>query len=313
MAKDYYKILDVERSASADEIKKAFRKKAMEHHPDRASDKVAAEAKFKEANEAYAVLSDPEKRQQYDRFGAEGFGRRFSQEDIFSNFDFGSVQDIFGGGGGGGDIFSKIFGGFGGFGGSGGASCGGGSCGCNHQTGGPPRGQDARSEITVGFEEAALGGERQITLQVPGQGTRSLKVKIPAGTRDGSKLRLKGQGAPAQAGGQAGDLYLEIKVAPDPRFRRRDEHDLEVDVTLPVLELILGGSVEVPTLRDGIKKVKIRPGTQPGTTIRLPGFGLPTIKKAGQGDLFALLRTVVPDQLSDEQKTLFEQLRESGL
>jgi curved DNA-binding protein len=299
VAKDYYELLGVARDASADEIKKAFRKKALEHHPDRAEDKVAAEARFKEINEAYAVLSDEQKRRQYDMFGSDRFHQQFSQEDIFDNSRVGSIQDILGDLGFGGDIFSRIFGRFGG---RGPAGFGGDPFGAA-----PARGQDAESVITVSFDEAIAGGDRQIAVGPPGGPTRSLNVKIPPGTTDGTRLRLKGQ-----AGGTPpGDLYLRIQVLPHPRFRLRDnQRDLEVEVTVNVLDLILGGSASVPTLRAGDKKVKVQPGTQPGTTIRLKGFGVPG---EPAGDLYATVRATFPEDLTDEQRELFEKLRATGL
>ena len=313
MAKDYYQLLGIERSASADEIKKAFRKKAMEHHPDRADDKVAAEAKFKEINEAYAVLSDTEKRQAYDTYGADGFRQRFSQEDIFNSANFGSFSEMFGDMGLGGDVFSRIFGG------SGGKRAGpgfGGSSFFNQGKpfgGGPTKGQDAETKITVSFDEAINGGERQVSLRQPDGGTRSLNIKIPAGSEHGSKLRLKEQGHPAPAGGTAGDLYLQIEVATHPQFKRRGKLDLEVDVQLGLVDLALGCSVDVPTLREGEKRIKVKGGTQPGTAIRLKGFGVPKSGSRAAGDLYACVQVSVPEELSSEQKKLFEKLRKSGL
>ncbi len=296
MAKDYYEILGVQRDASQDEIKKAFRKKALEHHPDRAEgDKSAAEARFKEVNEAYAVLSDESKRQQYDMFGSDRFRQQFSQEDIFDSTSFGSIQDILGDLGFGGDIFSRIFGRFGGRGGARADPFAG---------AGRQRAPDAESAITIPFEEAMAGSERQLAVGPPGGPTRSLTVKIPPGTRDGTRLRLKGQ-----AGGTPpGDLYLRIQVLPHPHFRLRGERDLEIEIAVNVIDLILGGSARVPTLRDGDKKVKVNAGTQPGTAIRLKGYGVPP-----SGNLYAIVRATFPEQLTDEQRELFEKLRATGL
>lgn len=303
MAADYYKVLGVERTATPEELKKAFRKLALAHHPDRAEDKEAAEAKFKEINEAYAVLSDPEKRKQYDMFGSERFHQQFSQEDIFNASSFGSVRDILGDLGFGGDLFSRIFGGrsrrgprqgpFSGFGGG--------------------KGPDAQGDITVSFDEAVYGGERQISVGQPGGPTRTLKVKVPPGTHTGNKLRLKGQGSPAPPGGEPGDLFLTIAVAQHPAFSWRGERDLEVEVAVGFLELILGGSALVPTMRDGEKRIKIRPGTQPGTAVRLKGFGVPASGSTPAGDLYAVLRASIPESVTDEQRELLEKLRTIGL
>lgn len=306
MAKDYYQILGVERGASPEEIKKAFRKLAMEHHPDRAQDKVRAEEKFKEINEAYAVLSDAQKRKQYDMFGSERFHQQFSQDDIFNSASFGSIQDILGDLGFGGDLFSRLFGGF----------TGGGTNPFQTGPGGPQgraKGQDAHSEITVSFREAALGSERQVQVAAPGRAPRMLKVKIPPGTQAGSKLRLKRQGGPPPApGAEPGDLYLLINIAPDPQFGLRGQRDLEVEVTVDVLDLILGGTATVPTFNDGEKSIKINAGTQPGTVVRLKGFGTPATPSKPAGDLYAILRAAIPERLSAEQKELYEKLRQSG-
>jgi curved DNA-binding protein len=326
MAKDYYEILGVSRDASAEELKKAFRRLAMQHHPDRAEDKVAAEAKFKEINEAYAVLSDPEKRKQYDMFGADHFHQQFSQEDIFRGFNFGSIQDMLGDLGFGGDVFTRVFGGsqggrrghragargFDPF-GAGAPFPGGFGAGFTGH-GGPVKGQDTQAEVTLPFEEAILGCERQLSLSQPGGGAaRSLKVKIPPGTADGSKLRLKGQGGPGPAGAEPGDLFLQVRVGPHPRFQRRGEQDLQTEIHVSVTDLVLGGTAVVGTLQGVDKRIKVRPGTQPGTALRLRGFGVPKSKSRPAGDLYAIVQVSVPQDLSEEQTRLFEQLRSSGL
>jgi curved DNA-binding protein len=303
VAKDYYKVLGVDRNATAEELKKAFRKLALSHHPDRAEDKAAAEAKFKEINEAYAVLGDAEKRKQYDLFGSERFHQQFSQEDIFNSSSFGSIKDILGDLGLGGDVFSRIFGGrprrgprqgpFSGYGGG--------------------KGPDAQGDVTISFDEAVYGGERQISIGQPGGPTRALKVKVPPGSHSGSKLRLKGQGSPAPPGGEPGDLFLTITVADHPDFSWRGDRDLEVDVAVGFLDLILGGSASVPTMRDGDKKIKIRPGTKSGTAVRLKGYGVPATASVPTGDLYAILRAAIPSDLTAEQRELLEKLRATGL
>lgn len=303
MAQDYYEILGVERSASPEQLKKAFRKLALEHHPDRAEDKAAAEAKFKEINEAYAVLSDPEKRKQYDTFGSERFHQQFSQDDIFNASSFGSIRDILGDLGFGGDLFSRVFGGrsrrdtwpgpFSGFGGG--------------------KGPDVHGDITVSFDDAVYGSERQVSVGQPGGPSRTLKVRVPPGTRSGNRLRLKGQGSPAPHGGEPGDLFLTVTVAQHPAFSWRGERDLEVEVAVGFLDLILGGSASVPTMRDGEKRIKIRPGTQPGTAVRLKGFGVPSSGSGPAGDLYAILRASIPESLTDEQRQLLDKLRAGGL
>lgn len=313
VAQDYYKMLGVERSASQDEIKKAFRRLALEHHPDRADDKVAAEEKFKEINEAYAVLSDEEKRKQYDMFGAEGFRQRYTQEDIFGGANVGSIQDILGDLGYGGDIFSRIFGGFG----RGGRQAGraGNPFGANPYAGsaGAIKGGDVTAEVTIGFDDAIFGAERELKMVQQGGQQKTLKVKIPPATEDKTKLRLKGQGGPSPGSGPPGDLFLVVNVASHPQFRRRSARDLEVDVDVGLITLALGGSVDVPTLRDGNKRVKVRSGTQPGSAIRLKSFGVPESKGKPAGDLYAVVQASVPPELNDKQKALFEKLRDSGL
>ncbi|HYS43018.1 MAG TPA: DnaJ domain-containing protein, partial [Geobacteraceae bacterium] len=202
---DYYKALGVEKGASADDIKKAFRKLAVKYHPDRNPNDKSAEDKFKEINEAYAVLSDPEKKQKYDTYGSSGFHQQYSREDIFRGFDFGNAYKDMGGGFGGGnaeDIFSRLFGGsFGRGGGRGGFRQG------------PMRGADHEMELTVTFRDAAQGAEKQIAFRRNGQ-REELKIKIPAGVDNGSKIRISGKGAQGEGGGPVGDLFLIINVLP---------------------------------------------------------------------------------------------------
>lgn len=298
--RDYYETLGVERKASADEIKKAFRKLALQFHPDRNPDDKSAEERFKEVNEAYAVLSDPEKRKQYDMFGAEGFGQRYSQEDIFRNFDFRSIFDELGGGG---FDFRSVFGG-----GNGGRSQG----GFNPFGGGRrqvARGRDVESGLTVGFHEAYHGGERSFTLKGP-QGTETINVKVPAGIRTGQKLRVQGRGEPGPGGGPAGDLLLEVTVADHPIYRR-DGDDVEMDLPVGVTTAVLGGSVEVTLPGGDTKRLKIPPGTGSGKRIRIRGKGFPT--RGGAGDLYVRVMVDVPSELDDAQRAHFESLRELGL
>jgi len=301
--KDYYKVLGVEKDASADDIKKAFRKLAMKYHPDR-NQSPEAEAKFKEANEAYAVLSDPDKRKQYDMFGADGFGQRFSQEDIFRGFDFGSIFDEMrsGAGKGQGFDFSSIFGQFGGGGKkqqrgfnpfAGGAEAG------------PAHGRDVEAELVVSFHEAFHGGEREVT--VDGKGVR---VRVPKGVRTGTKLRVRGKGHPGP-GGAHGDLILEVKVAEHPLYRFAHD-DLEMDVAVALTDLVLGGSASVQSPDGAQATVKIPAGTAPGQRLRLRGKGFP--KKGGEpGDLLVRLVAQMPKTLTDAQREHLEALRALGL
>lgn len=299
---DYYKVLGLEKGASADDIKKAFRKLAVKYHPDRNPNDKAAEDKFKEINEAYAVLSDPEKKQQYDTFGSNGFRQQYSQEDIFRGFDFGNAYKDMGGGFGGGgseDLFSRLFGGaFGRGGGRGGFRQG------------PQRGGDHEMELTVTFRDAAQGAEKQIAFRRNGQ-REELKVKIPAGVDNGSKIRIAGKGAQGEGGGQPGDLFLIIHVLPDPVFTR-DGGDLFVDRSIPFSAACLGVSLDVPTL-EGDKRIKVPAGMQPGTKIRLKGCGVKALGSNAKGDLYVKIGVHIPETLNGEQKKLVEELAAKGL
>ena len=300
--KDYYKLLGVGKGASQDEIKKAFKGKAREFHPDHNPDDASAEERFKEVNEAYAVLSDPQKRREYDQFGANGFRQRYSQEDIFRNADFGDLGDVLGGLGG--DLFSRIFGGMG----SGPRRRGqGGPFGGGRQ---PYRGGDLETEMTVTLEEILAGGKRRLSLQGP-QGLISLDVSIPKGVATGQKLRLPGKGQPSPNGGPAGDLMIRVTVAPHERFRVEGT-DLSVAVDTDLTTLVLGGSVEVPVLGGDQRSLKISEGTANGARIRIRGFGLPG-RNGTRSDLYVELRASLPAQLSDEQKKLFEALQKTGI
>ena len=296
---DYYKALGIEKGASADEIKKAFRKLAVKYHPDRNPDNKAAEDKFKEINEAYAVLSDTEKKQQYDTYGSSGFHKQYSQEDIFRGFDFGNAYKDMGGGVGGDgseDIFSRLFGGaFGRSGSRGGFS---------------QRGGDHEMELTVTFRDAAQGAEKQIAFRRNGQ-REELRVKIPPGVDNGSKIRITGKGAPGEGGGQPGDLFLIIHVLTDPVFIR-DGGDLFVERAIPFSAACLGISLDVPTL-DGDKRIKVPAGIQPGTKIRLKGCGIKALGSNTKGDLFVKVSVHIPEALNVEQKKLVEELQEKGL
>jgi curved DNA-binding protein len=298
MAKDYYAALGLEKTASADQIKKAYRKLAMKFHPDKNPDDKKAEERFKEITEAYAVLSDAEKKQQYDQYGDAAFHQRFSQEDIFRNADLGDIFSEFGFGGGD-DIFSQIFGNRGGH-----QGCGG------QQRPRPRKGQDYLMRVTIPFRQAVLGGERRVDLDRNGQ-NEQLQVRIPAGIEPGQKLRISGKGGAGQNGGPNGDLMLEINITKHPHFRR-EESDLYTTVKIPFTGACLGTSVEVKTLED-TKRIKIKPGTQNGSKVRLKGFGVPGRSGQQAGDLYAIIEVEVPKEFSDEQKELLEKLGELGI
>ena len=292
---DYYKALGVEKGASADDIKKAFRKLAVKYHPDRNPDNKAAEDKFKEINEAYAVLSDPDKKQKYDTFGSSGFHQQYSQEDIFRGFDFGNAYKDMGGGFGGEDIFSRLFGRGGGRGGFRSA---------------PQRGADHEMELTVSFRDAAHGAEKLIAFRRNGQ-REELKVKIPAGVDNGSKIRISGKGAQGDDGGTPGDLFLIIHVLPDPVFVR-EGGDLFVERSIPFSAACLGISLDVPTL-EGDKRIKVPAGMQPGTKIRLKGCGIKAVGSNAKGDLYVKISVHIPETLNSEQRKLVEGLAGKGL
>jgi len=301
MAKDYYAVLGLEKSAKADQIKKAYRKLALKYHPDKNPDDKAAEERFKEITEAYAVLSDPEKKKQYDQFGDAAFHQNFSQEDIFRNADLGSIFREFGfGGQGGDDIFNHIFGGAGGRQGYNG--------GQNFHR--PVKGQDYLMRLTIPFRQAILGGERRVDLDRNGQ-VDQLQVRIPAGVESGQKLRIPGKGGASPSGGPAGDLMLEITVTRDSRFQR-EGRDLFTTVKVPFTGACLGTSVEIETLEQ-TKRIKVKAGTRSGSKIRLKGFGVPGRPGKEAGDLYAVIEVDVPHQLNDEQKELLEKLKEQGL
>lgn len=314
--KDYYQLLGVSKSASPEEIKKAYRKLALKYHPDHNKGDKSAEAKFKEISEAYAVLSDRDKRKQYDTFGAEGFQHRFSQEDIFRGFDFGSIFREFGFGGGRSEnIFTQFFGG------------GTGASGRAHfRTGGSPfdssfqgfqgqsrglKGQDLVYELSVTLEDVAQGAQKLIAYDLRGQQQR-ISVKVPAGIHSGKKLRLSGKGQPGIQGGPAGDLYIQIHILIHPLFKRKDD-DLHMRQEIKFSEAVLGTEIEVPTLDQKLLKLKIPPGTQNGAKFRMRGYGLPRMGSDERGDQFVEVQVAIPRKPNKKQKDLVKMLAESGL
>jgi molecular chaperone DnaJ len=348
--RDYYDVLGVGRNATADELKKAFRRLAMEYHPDRNPD-LAAEAKFKEVNEAYEVLSDPEKRAMYDRFGhaatggPEGFARGFE------GFGFGGLGDIF-------DAF---------FGGS-----------ATRAQRGPTRGADVRKTVTLSFEEAVFGAEKEIEITTAelcpscgglrsepgtqpekcptcngsgetrrvqqsifgqfvnvatcercrGEGRivttpcrhcrgagrekrkRKLQVKIPGGVDHGQQMRLSGEGELGANGGPRGNLYLQLNVKPHETFRR-DEDDLLLELDLTFPQAALGDLVEVPTIDGQPQELRVPAGTQTGETFIVKGKGVPRLRGGGRGDLIVHANVVTPRNLAKEQRDLLKKLADS--
>lgn len=311
--KDYYKILGVGRDASTDEIKKAFRKLARKYHPDMNPGDKQAEEKFKEVNEAYEVLSDPEKRQKYDQFGTywRQYQRAGGTPDDFNwgdwqahpgaNYTYRSVtpeelERLFGGLGGFSDFFETLFGGFG-----------------RRETRGSgfaetfrtqQRGRDSTYDIQVTLEEAFNGSTRVLQWE----DGRKLEVKIPPGVKTGSKIRLKGKGESGPMGGPSGDLYLKIEVLPHPIYKRNGDN-LEMTVPVDLYTALLGGEAEVPAI-DRTVKLKIPPETPNGKKFRLRGLGMPNLKNPQKrGDLIATVDVKLPRNLSKEEKRLFEELR----
>ena len=299
MAQDYYKLLGVAKGASQGEIKKAYRKLAMKYHPDHTKGDKAAEEKFKKISEAYAVLSDKEKRKEYDTFGAEGFRQRFSQEDIFRGFDFGDVFREFGFGGGRGGGMRFNFGGGSPFGSQ------------ARQQQARMKGSDLVYELPLTLKEVANGTSKTVSLQHQGY-SEKVTVKIPKGLISGKKLRLAGKGSPSPIGGPPGDLFIQAKVLNDPLYRA-EKYDLHTNQELKLSEAVLGTRISVPTLDDKQLSLKIPPGTKPGTKMRMSGHGLPHMKGNKKGDLYVKIQVKLPRQLTDEQKKLIEKLAETGL
>ncbi len=277
--KDYYEILGVARGASEQQIKAAYRRLARKHHPDLNKGDPQAEERFKQVAEAFAVLSDPDKRARYDRGGHEAFGPGF---DPFAGFDLGRFDF------GSGDL-SDLFELFGMRSGRGARTR-------------PARGADRRMEATVPFETAVRGGEIEIAGTGPGG---RFKVRLPAGVDDGATLRLGGKGQPGRAGAAAGDAYLRLHVAPHPAFRR-EGRDLVCEVRIGLARAALGGRVEVPTL-DGRATIEIPPGTRSGRKLRLKGQGVPAAGGHAAGDLYAVVQIEPPERLDPRSRELLEE------
>ena len=281
---DYYEVLGVPRDADQDAIRRAYRKLAREYHPDLNSDS-DAEERFKELGEAYEVLSDAEKRERYDRLGArwretEREAPEESFEEFFAHQGFSDSRVEFGE-----DLFEALFGGRG------------------DRAGGPLRGRDREALLELSLEDALAGGRRRLTLD-----GREVSVNFPAGVRDGQLIRLAGQGQEGRAGGPPGDLFLRVALKPHPRFRRRGDDDLDVDLPITPSEAALGTTVSVTT-PTGSARVRVPAGSSSGRRLRLRGRGLPK-RGGGDGDLHAVVKIVVPKQLSDRERELYEQLAE---
>ncbi|NLD37517.1 MAG: DnaJ domain-containing protein [Desulfatiglans sp.] len=307
--KDYYKILGISKTATDDEIKKAYRKLAMKYHPDRNKDDKNAEARFKDISEAYAVLSNKEKRVQYDNFGSEGFQKQYSQEDIFRNFDFDSIFSEFGFGGRGRGGFGNIFGGMGGNSFKGGASPFGGAFGGRPQ---PVKGKDIIYELSIGLEDTINDTEKMIAYRKDNSEQEKISVKIPAGISTGKKLRLSGKGNPGINGGPNGDLYIQVRVMDHPLFKR-DGDDLTITKSIKFTEAALGTEIEVTTIDKKTLRLKIPAGTQNNAKLRLKGYGVPRMNGVDRGDAYVTISIEVPKNLTKKQEETIKKLAELGM
>jgi curved DNA-binding protein len=322
--KDYYKILGVSKSADKDEIRKAYRKLARKYHPDMNPGDKASEEKFKEVNEAYEVLSDPEKRDKYDRFGAQwqqysrsggrpedfdwtqwttgpggrqgGYTRTVTPEELEQILGRGFGGDFAGGMGGFSDFFEALFGNLGG------RSAGFGRQGRQVR---PQRGRDNEQNIQISLEEAFHG----TTVSLQWEDGRKIDAKIPPGVHTGSRVRLSGQGGAGAGGGQAGDLYLKIQVRPHPTFKR-DGDDLRIELPVDLYTLLLGGKINVSTL-DRTVELTIPPETDNGKVFRLRGLGMTQLRNSKKrGNLYVTVQAKLPEKLSEEEKELIHKLRD---
>ena len=311
---DYYKTLGVAKTATPGELKKAYRKLALKYHPDKTQGDKASEARFKEINEAYAVLSNKEKREQYDTYGSTGFHQRFSQEDIFRDFDLNTILRQFGFGGAsfggangfrasGAQSFSSIFG----------QAAGGGAAGC--QGGGcrpqPTKGENVTYQLSISLEDVLIGAEKTISLRHNGQ-HQNVSVRIPKEIESGKRLRLSGKGSPSPSGGPPGDLYLKVNIESHPEIHR-DGDNLIIEKRIPFSMACLGSEIEIDSLEGKRFKVTVPPGVQQESKLRIKGHGLPSGPIGKRGDLLVKIAIRIPQELSPEQQGIIDKLSDSGL
>ncbi len=289
---DYYQTLGVARSATHEEIRRAYKKLAKENHPDAKPGDKAAGERFKQASEAYEVLGDEEKRQQYDQYGdaykhvrqgGGGGAGPVDLESVFGNGDFG-------------DIFSSVFG-------------GGGGRPAGRRGRAPRAGENLTTSILIPFQMAATGGNYDVTID-RGSSSETLAVKVPAGIQHGDTVRLAGQGSPGSGGGPSGDLLITVQIAPHPFFRR-EGRDLLLDCPLSLTEAALGTRIDVPTLNDGPVTLTIPPGTSSGMRLRLRGKGFLDRKSNANGDQYVIIKIIAPKTINDETRDLLGQLSQT--
>lgn len=293
--KDYYRILGVPKTASADEIKKAYRKLAVKYHPDKNQNDKSAEEKFKEVNEAHEVLGDPEKRKKYDELGENWQHYQQSGQQGQQDFDWskwtGQQSGHYYGGSGSfeesdfSDFFESVFGG-------------------RFQSGASRQraGADYRADVELSLEEAYVGASRQLDL-----GEQKLQFRLPPGVRDGQQLRMKGKGGPGINGGAPGDIYLNLHVREHPHFERKGD-DLYCQIHVDLYTAVLGGPVLIRTMKNA-SRITLAAGTQNGKVVRLKGMGMPRYQKPGEyGDLYAKVQVVLPEKLSARELELFKEL-----
>ena len=306
--KDYYEVLGISKGATADEIKKAYRKLARKYHPDANLNNPSAEEKFKEIGEAYEVLKDPQKRQRYDQLGANwkqyaNTGRPGGGQSYSYDFGGGRGFNFENMGGGFSDFFEMFFGSSANQGASSGYDFG------NNFGGGGARassrkGQDLQSAIEINLREAFTGTQRSIRLQKENK-TRTVNVKIPKGIKNGGKIRLAGEGGPGPGGGPGGDLYLTVNVSQHNIYERKG-NDLHIEVPVNIKEAYYGGKINIPTF-EGKVDMKLPKKTQSGKTLRLKGKGMPGVKGGSNGNLYVKTRIVFPEKMNSKQKKKFEE------